>query len=326
MEDEATSEISFAQSSVAELTQTRNPAPLDRVRPTRRPISRARRMRSFAIKSAFVLPVVVLVVVLLIVPTLSVLFHAFTNWSPGAPSPGVGLKNFTDLATSDSFHHVLINQGILLLGIPLWTVLPLILAVALHERVAVPGVFRTIFFLPATVSPAIIGILFTFLLAPSGPVNSLMSTVGLGRHNWLTDTSLVRPTLIVVLAWATIGTGVAIFSAALTTVDAALFEAAELDGAGWWRRLWHIALPQLRHVIELWVVILVMTVFVAIFPWIFTLTHGGPGDATTTMDFDIYQNAFGFGYFGTAAAEAVYLLVIVGVVIGIGSLISRKLK
>jgi multiple sugar transport system permease protein len=76
-------------------------------------------------------------------------------------------------------------------------------------------------------------------------------------------------------------------------------------------------------VIELWVVILVITVFVAVFPWIFTLTRGGPGYSSTTIDYDIYQNALGNGYFGTAAAEAVMLLIIVAVVVAAGGAASR---
>ena len=82
----------------------------------------------------------------------------------------------------------------------------------------------------------------------------------------------------------------------------------------------------MRRIIELWAVILVITVFVAIFPWIFTLTQGGPGYTWTTIDFNIYQNALRYGFFGTAAAESVYLLVIVGLVIAAGALVFRQRK
>jgi ABC-type sugar transport system permease subunit len=216
---------------------------------------------------------------------------------------------------------------VLLLGIPLWTVLPIVIATMLHERVPAPGVFRTIFFFPATVSPAVIGVLFSFILQPDGPLDVWLRRLGLGglARNWLVDPQLVKPVLIVVLAWATLGTGVVIFSAALGAVPADLFEAAALDGASWWQRLRYVVLPSLRRIVELWVVILVITVFVAVFPWIFTLTRGGPGYSSTTLDYDIYQNALSFGYFGTAAAESVYLLVIVATVIAIGGL-GRRLR
>lgn len=275
-------------------------------------------------EAVFVLPLVAIVGVLIVWPTVTVVGHAFSNWHPGSSSPYVGFANFVNLAKSSTFHTILVNQAILLLGVPIWTVLPLIIAVALYERVPGAGIFRTIYFLPATASPAIIGILFTFLLAPAGPINGLSQSLGLGEHNWLTNSNLVRPTLIVVLAWATVGTGVVIFTAGLSTIDPQLFEAAQLDGANWWARFWYVARPALHHVTELWVVIIVMTVFVAIFPWIFTLTRGGPGYSSTTIDFSIYQNGLSFGYFGLAAAESVCLLVIVIVIFLFGGLLARR--
>jgi ABC-type sugar transport system permease subunit len=276
-------------------------------------------------EAVFVLPVVIVVAVLIVLPTASAVAHSFTNWQPGYPSAWVGLDNFTALFRSSSFQQILRNQAILLLGLPIWTLLPLVIAALLYDGVPAPGIFRTIFFFPATVSPAVIGILFSFMLGPSGPLNTTLRDVGLGglASNWLSDPSLVKPVIIAVLAWATMGTGVVIFSAALSGVAPELFEAAALDGASWLQRFWYVTVPSMRRVIELWVVILVITVFVAVFPWIFTLTRGGPGYSSTTIDFDIYQNALQFGYYGTAAAEAVVLLVIVAVVVGLGSAVSR---
>jgi ABC-type sugar transport system permease subunit len=276
-------------------------------------------------EAVFVLPVVIVVAALIVLPTGSAVVHAFTNWQPGYPSPWVGFDNFSQLLRSASFQQILRNQAILLLGLPFWTLLPLLVAALLYERVPAPGIFRTIFFFPATVSPAVIGILFSFILGPSGPLNSTLRDVGLGSlaSNWLSDPSLVKPVIIAVLAWATMGTGVVIFSAALSGVPPELFEAAALDGASWLQRFRYVTVPSVRRVIELWVVILVITVFVAVFPWIFTLTRGGPGFSSTTIDFDIYQNALQFGYYGIAAAEAVVLLVIVALVVGLGGLVSH---
>jgi ABC-type sugar transport system permease subunit len=252
----------------------------------------------------FLLPILAVIGIFIVLPSVSVVAHAFTDWDPGYASPWVGLRNFEDLATSPQFRQILENQGIFLLGLPLWIFLPLLIAAMLYERVPAPGVFRTIFFFPATVSPAVIGILFSFILLPDGPLNSALRSVGLGAlaGNWLTQPNLVRPTLIAILAWATLGTGVVIFSAALSVVSPELFEAAALDGASWWQRFRYIVVPGVRT---------------------FTLTRGGPGYLTTTLDFDIYQNSLSFGYFGTAAAESVYLLVIVAVVIAVGARMFR---
>ena len=276
-------------------------------------------------EALFVLPVVLVVAVLIVLPTASAVVHAFTNWQPGYPSAWVGFDNFSALLRSASFQQILRNQAILLLGLPIWTLLPLVIAALLYDGVPAPGLFRMIFFFPATVSPAVIGILFSFILGPTGPLNTTLQDIGLGglASNWLSDPSLVKPVIISVLAWATMGTGVVIFSAALSGVAPELYEAAALDGASWVQRFRYVTVPSMRRVIELWVVILVITVFVAVFPWIFTLTRGGPGYSSTTIDFDIYQNALQLGYYGTAAAEAVVLFVIVTVVIALGAGISR---
>lgn len=270
----------------------------------------------------YALPVVAIVGILIVWPTVTVVTHSFTDWQPGYSSAWVGLQNYRDLLASDAFREILRNQAFLLLGIPLWTITPLVVAALLYEGVPFPGLFRTVYFFPATVAPAVIGILFSFVLAPGGPLNTGLRKVGLGglASNWLADDRLVKPVIVGVLAWAVIGTGVVIFSAAMSAIPPELFEAASLDGGTWWQRFRHVTVPSLRRVIELWVVILVITVFVAVFPWIFTLTRGGPGYSSTTIDFDIYQNALGNGYFGVAAAEAVMLLVIVGVVIACGGL------
>jgi multiple sugar transport system permease protein len=275
-----------------------------------------------------VLPLLAVMGLTIVVPTISVLTHAFTDWQPGFSSEWVGLDNFTELFGSPEFRQILINHGILLLGIPLWVMLPLAISFVLYEGVPGAGIFRSFMFFPATASPALLGILFGILLAPDGALNSFLHTIGLGglAADWLSDPHLVKPVLIVVLAWATMGMGVVIFSAALSAVPPELFESAELDGAGWWQRLWYIVLPSIRRTVELWTVILVIAVFTSIFPWIFTLTRGGPGYSSTTLDWDLFQNALTYGYFGSAAAEAAFLLLLVIIVVVLGSLVARRAR
>jgi ABC-type sugar transport system permease subunit len=194
------------------------------------------------------------------------------------------------------------------------------------RRRPLSGVFRAVFFFPAVASPALIGILFAFILAPAGPFNETLRSIGLGAltTDWLGQEHIVKPVLILVLAWATMGMGVVIFSAALSAVPPELFESAALDGASWWQRLRYIVLPSIRRVVELWTVILIVTLFVGIFPWIYTLTRGGPGTSSSTFDWDIYQSALTYGYFGPAAAEAVVLLVITALVAALGVFLGRR--
>lgn len=275
----------------------------------------------------FVLPIVVVIGLFILVPTVTAFAHSFTDWTPGSSSAWVGLHNYVQMFSSPEFAQILLNQAFLLIGLPIWILVPLVFAYLLYERVPGAGVFRAIMFFPATASPALIGILFTFILAPFGPVNSGLKAIGLGflAKLWLSDPHLVKPVLIAVLTWATMGTGVVIYSAGLGAVPRELFEAATLDGANWWQRLRNIVLPSLRPLAELWSVIMVIVVFVQMFPWVFTLTKGGPGFSSTTLDYDIYARALSSGEYGSAAAEMVVLLLIVLGVILIGRLIFRWL-
>jgi ABC-type sugar transport system permease subunit len=267
----------------------------------------------------FAAPITVLIVVLIVVPTVTAIVYSFTDWDPGYSSPFIGLANYTQLLRSPDFHQILFNQLYLLLGLPVWLFLPLVVAYMLYDRVPVTGLFRTIYFFPSTAAPALVGILFASLLTPGGPLDAFLGLIGIhSPPDWLVSVTWVKPVLMAVLLWATLGVGVVIYSAGLSSVPAELFEAAEIDGASWWQKLRFIVLPGLLKLIELWAVILVITVFVAMFPWVYTLTRGGPGYASTTMDYDIYQNALSFGYFGLAAAEMVIMLIFIAVILVVG--------
>jgi multiple sugar transport system permease protein len=271
----------------------------------------------------FVVPASVLVAIVIIVPTITVIIYSFTAWNPGFDSPFVGWDNYTELATSDRFQQILRNQVFYLVAVlPLGLLLPIVLAVVLHERVPFPGVFRTVYFFPATVSPAVIGVLFGFLLRPEGPLDAALEALGLESWTrlWLVESAYVKPIISLIFLWGSIGTGVVIFGAGLSAIPPELLELAELDGASWSRRFFRVILPSLSHIVALWTVILVISTFVAMFPWIFTTTRGGPGYTSTTLDFDIYRNSLGFGFFGVAAAEVVFLLAIVGTIVAVGAI------
>jgi multiple sugar transport system permease protein len=272
----------------------------------------------------FVLPALVLVGGLLLVPIGIGVFRSFYNWDPGYSSPFVGIANYTSLAGSTLFQQIMRNEGVFLLAVPLWVIFPLAIALFLYERVPIAGIARTIIFYPAVASPAILGIFFRGVLAPTGLINTLLDSVGLSAlaRNWLADPNLVKPVLICVITWASAGVGVVIFSAALSALDPNLLEAAEVEGASSWQRLRFVVLPALKPVVDLYIALMVLMVFVGLFGWIYVLTGGGPGYASTTLDYDIYQHALTYGQFGLAAAESVYLFGIVVVIV----LLTRRLR
>lgn len=275
-----------------------------------------------------VLPALIIVGAFVLVPLGYVVYRSLFDWQPGVPSPFVGLTNYTELFQSETFRKVMANQGVLLLGLPLFTLLPLMISLLLFERVKGAAFFRTIYFFPSVLAPPIVAIMMRSVLAGDGLINTLLRSVGLGSlaRPWLTSETLVKPTLIVVLAWASVGVGVIIFSSALSALPIENLEAATLDGANWWQRLRYIVIPDLRPTIELWITYQAISIFAFAFGWIYVLTNGGPNSASATLDFDIYQNALLFGFFGTAAAESVILLLIVAILGTVRALFVRRAR
>lgn len=281
---------------------------------------------SAAATAVLLVPSVVLVGLILYLPTAYVAAQAFFDWHPNGSSPFVGFQNFVDVLTSPAFQSVMWNQFVLLLGMPIWVLVPLMLTFLLYEDTKAPGVWRTIYFLPAVLSPALVGILFRSLLGTDGVINAGLESIGLGAFalDWLTNPHLVKPVIILLILWAGVGTGVVIFSAALSAVPTELFEAAKIDGASWWARMVHIAIPSIRDAIYLWVAFQLLALFLFMFGWVFVLTSGGPGLASTTIDYLIYQEVFRFGFFPTAAAMAVLMILVLLGLFGIPAFFVQR--
>jgi ABC-type sugar transport system permease subunit len=165
------------------------------------------------------------------------------------------------------------------------TVVGLVLAAALFDFVGkhfgsrTVAVLRACFYLPQVLPIAVAGIVWSWILAPeNGSLNELLKAIGLGslQQDWLGDPDLALYTVMGVMVWVQLGFPLVVFMAGLQRVDPQLYEAAELDGAGWWRRFWHITLPQIRpeiYVVLLWCTIAALKVFGAVY----VLTKGGPG-------------------------------------------------
>lgn len=292
-----------------------------------RSASRRRHMRrQLAADSVFVLPALAVLAIVIAIPAGSALQHSFTNWNPGSASPFTGLANYKRALEDPVFHQALGNQLFLVLGVPFWTCLPLLVATLLYERTPFAKFFRSVYFFPSILSPAVLAIMFRDMLAQDGALNQLLGLVGLGalKHAWVGDATLVKPTLIFVLAWTQMGTGVVIFSSALSTVPSELDDSAKVDGASWWQRFRYVLIPSILPTIVFYAAYQVIYVFLWVFTWIYVLTFGGPGYSSTTVDYLIYTSVFRDGFFGTAAAQSAMLLVIVLILLSL-TLVARRL-
>jgi multiple sugar transport system permease protein len=246
-------------------------------------------------------------------------YYSFTQWN-GLTAFFVGLQNYTTGIFRDpNIGRILINNATILISIPVGISCSLATAGVLARIGRSSRFFRSVFFLPVAVSWVVIGVAAQGLLSYTGGLNAALGFLGLTslERDWLGDPLTALGALVFTFNWAIFGLNTVILFAGMSSVDESVLEAAELDGAGHIATLWHVTLPLIRRFIDLAVVITVVTALTQIFALIYVMTSGGPGYATTTLEFALYQDAFNNGSFGLAAAIGLMLLVVTLVVAGL---------
>lgn len=241
----------------------------------------------------FVIPAIIFLAVFRFYPLLRGVGYALTDWD-GMHEPNfIGLENFERLLFRDPlFRDAITNLFKVILTLPIWVLLPLVLALLIHQRVPGWKFFRAAFFFPYVLSAVIVAAIFTMVLKVDGALNSILRLIGLGRFavDWLGTLDTALPTVIAVALWASFGVGVIIYLAALATTDQDLVDAATVDGANWFQILWHVIIPSIRPTIEFYTVLMIKMMLTGLFAYIFVLTSGGPGTATYLPVFLIWEN------------------------------------
>jgi multiple sugar transport system permease protein len=271
---------------------------------------KARRIRRNFFPYLAVLPAAALVLLLMILPIGETIYRSFTNWD-GVTSEFIGLNNFRLIFQNPVTDQVFLNSIIFLISVPLILAASVVVAVLVYERVLGWRVFRFLFFIPAVLSPVIVGALFSTFFLPSGLVDKALTPVGLSNYPWLSYPWSARAVVILALVWTSFGFGMVVVLSAMSTIDPALYDAAAIDGASWFRRLWSITLPMISGSLQFLSVINVIYTFTSLFSFVYVITSGGPGFATTTVDYFTYLTTFENGQFGYGAALAVLLFLVV---------------
>jgi ABC-type sugar transport system permease subunit len=256
------------------------------------------------------IPAAAFVVVLMVLPIGATIYHSFTNWD-GLTSNFIGLRNFSLILHNPIVSQVFLNSVIFLISVPLILIASLLVAVLVYEKVPGWRLFRFLFFIPNVLSPVIVGVLFSTFFLPGGLADQPLRAVGLGQFAWLSYPWTARLVVILALVWTSFGFGMVVILSAMATIDPALYDAATIDGAGWWRRLWRITIPMISSTLQFLSVINVIYTFTSLFSFVFVITSGGPGFATTTVDYYTYLTTFENGEFGYGAALAFILFLIV---------------
>lgn len=270
----------------------------------------------------YLLPGAILFLLVIGGPLVYTGYLSLTRWSGVGDPTFIGLDNYRNLLHDDVFWTSFQNTIAMIVAMVLLpTVIGLVLAAVLFDTIGrrfrprTAAALRAAFYLPQVLPVVVAGIVWGWILRPDGAFNGVLDAVGLGalRHDWLGDPDTALPAVMGVMIWVQIGYPVVVFMAALERVDPELYEAAEIDGAGWWRRFRAITLAQIRP--ETFVVGLTCTIAaMKVFGPIYALTRGGPENATNVPSYFAYYTFFKKLHVGYGSAISMVLTLIIVVV------------
>jgi multiple sugar transport system permease protein len=225
----------------------------------------------------------------------------------------IGLDNYSELLADEGFHKAVLNTFYFCAGqVPLSMAGGLGLALVLNQAIRARGVFRALFFLPQVTPFVVVAIIWKWLYnADFGLFNYYLLEAHLIKEPllWLSSEELAMPSVIMMSVWSGVGFSMVIYLAGLQAVPQELHEAAKVDGAGSFSRLWNVTLPQLAPT-TLFLLVMGIIGSLQIVTQIFIMTRGGPVERTTTMVYFIYDAAFKYFDMGYASTMAMALFVI----------------
>lgn len=266
----------------------------------------------------FLIPLLVSFVLFSWKPIVDAAVMAFQQTNLIRPADWVGFDNFVNVFQDPLLGTAVVNTLwfaalALLLGYPI----PLVVAVLMSEVRRARGLYSALAYLPVVVPPVVAALLWKFFYdaSPTGVFNTIIAWFGIPPQPWLQDQLTAMPSIVLFATWSAAGGTVIIYLAALVGVAPELYDAAEVDGAGVWRKVWHVTVPQLRGVLLVTFILQIIgTAQVFLEP--FLLTAGGPANSTTTILMLIYkyafQNSLG-GDYGAATALSLMLAIVLGI-------------
>lgn len=273
------------------------------------------------------IPLLLILIFLRCVPMVVAFIKSFTNWDGGFRNDFVGLANYKLLFSNKELGTMLKNNLFLLLHIPIQLVLAFIFSIYIYERKPGWRFFRSLYYLPQVTSILVIGTVFKAFFRMNGPVNLILQSLGLDAVNFLADGDKAIWIILFSMVWQSLGWQMLIISGGLSSMDDSVLEAATLDGAGYWSKMFKIIIPMQLRTIEYSIVVSIIWVFSGLYNFIYAITDGGPGYSTTTLDYMVYLKAFrANGQMGVACACAMVLLVVVLLLVAVQRKMSDKVS
>ncbi len=280
---------------------------------------RNKRLRDYLEGYLFLLPNFAGFLVFTSLPVLASLLLAFVKWDLLTGIEGIqwiGVQNFTTLMKDHRFWKYVGNTMFLMMGIPIGMFASLGLALVMNRKLRGIVFFRTVYFLPSISAGVALWVLWRWIYEPHfGLLNSFLANVGISGPQWLGSTVWAKPALMIMALWTGMGGyNMILYLAGLQGVDPELYEAAEIDGASGWQKFWNVTWPMLTPTTFFIFVMSVIGGFQGGFEAAYIMTGGGPGGATTTISYYIYNNAYQWLKMGYAASIAWFLFLVILIV------------
>lgn len=232
----------------------------------------------------------------------------------GVDGPWIGLRNY-ELVLNQPLFWEAVRHNVLLLGaVPFMVAWSLLIAVVLYDRLKGWKLYRVVLFLPYILAIPIIAVVMKKIFQFNGPLNETLRWVGLDflALDWIGSSDVALWTVMMLIIWRESALGIILFLARMLSLDESLLEAARLDGANWWQRVWHVIVPQMRGAMEFYIVTSVITILSAVFAYVYMIGggRGGPGTSTMVVELYIFNALIRTSLPGIASAVSVMLFLV----------------
>jgi ABC-type sugar transport system permease subunit len=261
----------------------------------------------------YVTPLVVLLLFVFGYPLVRIFEFSF-KMVRGIDGPWIGLRNYELVLYQPLFWESVRHNVMLLVAVPFMVAWSLLIAVVLYERLKGWKLYRVILFMPYILAIPIIAVIMKKVFQFNRPENEVLRWLSLDflALDWIGSSDVALWTVMMLIIWRESALGIILFLARMLSLDESLMEAARLDGANWWQRVWHVIVPQMRVVMEFYIVTSIITILSAVFAYVFMIGggRGGPGTSTMVVELYIFNALIRTSLPGIASAVSVMLFVV----------------
>ncbi|MBD8012099.1 MULTISPECIES: carbohydrate ABC transporter permease [Microbacterium] len=260
-------------------------------------------------------PALIMFLGFVILPVAMAAFYGFFKWNGfGWPTEFIGLDNYVMIWQDDTFRQAVMHNGIILvLSLVLQGPIAILFALLMNQKIRGRSIIRILIFVPYVISEVIVGIGWSLMLQDAGALNSLLEKWGMSdlQQSWIADPAIAMTSLMIIITWKYIGFAVILMLAGMQSIPEELYEAAAIDGAGFWKTQWAITVPLLGPTIRIWAFLSIIgslqlfDLVNIIWGQYIAATAG-----TSTMATYMYQNGHLAGSYGFGNAVAVMLFII----------------